>query len=96
MLKITVEKSRGVANLKLEGRLAGPWVHELELTWEAAIGDANCKSILVDLCSVRFIDAKAYDLLARICRHGAQFKTSGFLVKSIIEEITQGCERPLA
>ena len=35
MLKTTIERDPGIAALKLEGKLAGPWAHELEPSWRA-------------------------------------------------------------
>jgi hypothetical protein len=93
MLKITISTNRGTTTVKLEGKLAGPWVPELEQVWRAALIDPACKPIIVDLCAVTSIDAKARELLTRICCRGARFKTAGFFVKSIMEEINGECER---
>jgi hypothetical protein len=93
MLKITIDTIGGGTTLKLEGRLAGPWVRELEQIWQVALTDPTCKSIIVDLCGVTFIDAKARELLTRVYCRGARFKMAGFLVKSIMEEIKEECER---
>jgi anti-anti-sigma regulatory factor len=93
MLKITIRKTPGATALKLEGKLAGPWVRELEQVWRAALIDPACKSIVVDLCDVTFIDANARDLLIRIYGRSARFKTAGLMVKSIMEEIREECER---
>jgi hypothetical protein len=92
MLKITTDTNLGTATLKLEGKLAGPWVPELERIWQASLTDPTCKSIVVDLCGVTFIDAKARELLTRVYCRGARFKTSGFMAKSIMEEIKQECD----
>lgn len=93
MLKITSDESSGVTTLKLEGRLAGQWVRELEQIWQETVTNPACKTIIVDLCGVTFIDAKARELLTQAYRRGALFKTSGFLVKSIMGEIKEECER---
>lgn|SRR5487761_376225 len=93
MMKITIATTRGATTLKVEGRLAGPWVLELEQIWRATVTDPACESIVVDLCGVTFIDTKARELLTRVYCHGARFKTAGFLVKSIMEEIKEECER---
>jgi hypothetical protein len=92
MLKITISTNRGTTTLKLEGKLAGPWVLELEQVWRAALIDPACGSIVVDLCDVTFIDTRARDLLARVCGRGARFKTAGLMVKSILEEIKEESE----
>jgi len=38
MLKIAVHTEGGVMIFALEGKLAGPWVQELELCWRSAVG----------------------------------------------------------
>ena len=36
MLRITVHDAPGTLTFRLKGRLAGPWVRELEECWRAA------------------------------------------------------------
>jgi hypothetical protein len=93
MLKITIDTTSGGTTLKLEGRLAGPWVNELERAWLGALTDQASRPIVMDLCGATFIDAKGRELLRRVFCRGARFKTSGLFVKSIIEEIKEDCER---
>ena len=38
MLKITTLVKAKSTVLRLEGRLAGPWVQELELCWDSTVG----------------------------------------------------------
>jgi ABC-type transporter Mla MlaB component len=65
MLRITAIESRtsGTA-LRLEGRLAGPWVHELARACEAAL-DGN-GSLSLDLEGTSFVDAGGVALLGRL------------------------------
>jgi anti-anti-sigma regulatory factor len=50
--------------LRLEGRLVGPWVSELQELCERAIGDGL--AVTLDLGEVRFVDHAAAQLLHRL------------------------------
>jgi hypothetical protein len=86
MLKITVRRKGQSSVFELEGRLAGPWVAELERCWIAAPKpekDGAC----VDLTSVTYIDAEGKGLLARMHREGADLIAAGCLTKCVVDEI---------
>jgi len=87
MLKITVDNTMNAATLKLEGRLAGPWVSELERSWRAVKDDSRDKPVMVDLCEVTFVDAEGRKLLSWMYEQGARLRTFGCLAKGIVEEI---------
>jgi len=89
MLKITIDNSINTATMKLEGRLAGPWVGELERSWHAVRDDAEDKLVMVDLCEVTFVDAEGRKLLSSMYEQGARLRTFGCMVKGIVEEIVQ-------
>jgi len=87
MLKITIDNTINAATLKLEGRLAGPWVGELERSWRAVKDDSRDKPVMVDLCEVTFVDAEGRKLLSWMYEQGARLRTFGCLAKGIVEEI---------
>jgi hypothetical protein len=89
MLKITIDNTMNAATLKLEGRLAGPWVGELERSWRAVKDDSRDKPVMVDLCEVTFVDAEGRKLLSWMYEQGARWRTFGCLAKGIVEEIAQ-------
>ena len=93
MLKITMQIAAGVMSLALEGKLAGPWVKELELCWRSAAGTQQIHPVRVDLSSVTFIDEEGKDLLDRMYREGAKLVATGCLNKCIVERIMQSVER---
>ncbi|MGA2072802.1 MAG: hypothetical protein ABSH52_04795 [Terriglobia bacterium] len=89
MLKITVHNSTNAATLNLEGRLAGPWVDELERSWRAVRDDSPDKPVIVDLCEVTFVDAEGRRLLSSMYEQGARLRTFGCMAKGVVEEIVQ-------
>jgi outer membrane protein TolC len=90
MLRITskIEEEHGSVTLKLEGKLAGPWVDEFERCWRLMV--EKRKKLIVELDGVTFIDSKGKCLLAKIHGQGAKLIGAGLMTKSIIEEIA-GC-----
>lgn len=95
MLKITIQRKVGGTTYALEGKLAGPWVKELELCWHSANGTQQITPVCVDLSSVTFIDEEGKDLLKRIHREGAELMASGCLNKCIVEGIIQSVKKEL-
>ena len=86
MLMVTTTEKDGTTTLKLEGRLAGPWVQEFERCWNLAWG--TCRSPIVDLSGLTFVDAAGKRLLADIYARGAQLTGVGLMAKSLVDDIT--------
>lgn len=89
MLKITVREATSGATIEVEGRLAGPWVGELERAWRA-LPDPRPGHPTVDLSGVTFIDGTGKALLTRLWKEGAKLQAAGCLTRCIVEEITTG------
>lgn len=70
----------------LEGKLAGPWVTEMERCWQAALdADQGCRSILVDLTAVSYVDAPGKELLTRMQRSGSELLVAGLMTRAIFD-----------
>ena len=93
MLKITMKIEAGLMTFALEGKLAGPWVKELELSWRSAASTQRIYPVRVDLSSVTFIDAEGKELLGRMYEEGAKLVATGCLNKCIVEGIMQSEEK---
>jgi ABC-type transporter Mla MlaB component len=69
MLRITpTESGDSQIILRLEGRIAGPWVTELWNACEKALGDG--KALVLNLADVSFLDNAGVNLLTKIRAHG--------------------------
>ena len=90
MLRITVHDNHDSLTFLLEGRLAGPWVQELECCWEGTQGVKRGRAARIDLTGVTFVDDSGKKLLAALHTQGAEFIAAGCLMKAIIAEITNG------
>jgi hypothetical protein len=82
-------KSPSVLAFQLEGRLAGPWVQELETCWEIASACRSGRTVSVDLAGVTFIDDDGKSCLAAMNHEGAKFIGGDCLIKAIVEEICE-------
>jgi hypothetical protein len=87
MLRITTETARFERTLRLEGRLAGPWVDELARTWGELRAERDAGSFRVDLDGVTFVSPSGKSLLRRIHQEGARLVAFGCMARAIVEEI---------
>jgi hypothetical protein len=88
MLRITVHDTPELLTVQLEGRLAGPWVQELEGCWQSTLAN-QCKPVLLfDLTGVTYIDAAGTKFLAARHIEGAEFLARGCLIRAVVAEIT--------
>lgn len=90
MLRIIVERNSNTATMKLVGRLAGPWLVELDRTWADIHGSNTGDDVLLDLSDVTFVTPEGRERLELMYRHGARFKTSGCFGKNLVEQIKAG------
>jgi ABC-type transporter Mla MlaB component len=88
MLRITIHDSPSEFRLHLEGRLAGPWVREVELCWQTAQSTVANRAVTVDLRDVDFVDAAGERLLAAMHQQGAKLLTASPLTAHLVREIT--------
>ena len=93
MLKITTLIQTESVTLRLEGRLAGPWVQELERCWASAVVDRKKHHCSVDLSAVTYVDSEGKGLLKKIHQEGAKLLASGCLNSCLAKEISQGVRR---
>ena len=93
MLRITMVSKPESLTFQLEGRLAGPWVGEVEHCWQHAA--SQCKTaVRFDLTGVTFVDAAGKQFLAAMYMNGAEFIASGCLMRALIAEMSRTPRRP--
>ena len=89
MLRITVHEEPDLVTLKVEGKLKGAWVKELERAWHETCLNADRRSIRADLTALNFVDDRGKGLLVLMRRKGVELLASGPLMSSLIEEVTR-------
>ena len=87
MLKITLHDSSRELRFKLEGKLSGPWVGELQQCWRTAASATSGRSTVVDLGEVDFVDCDGQSLLAEIHNEGVRLLARTPLIRSLVEEV---------
>ena len=90
MLKITQHRDAASESVSfmLEGRLAGPWVEELNACWRQMVANKQSRAV-VNLTGVTFVDAEGKALLTQMWEQGAQLHAVGCLTRCIVDEITK-------
>ena len=98
MLRITVHDAPRALTVRLEGRLVGPWVRELEECWRGALASQREPTLRVDLTEVTSLDAAGQACLEALYRQGAEFVAADCLMRALVAEITRdhSAEDPLA
>jgi hypothetical protein len=88
MLRITVHDNPASLTVQLEGRLAGPWVRELEACWRSSLAGQRKLVLRFDLTGVTHLDAAGKEFLAAMHTEGAEFLARGCLMRAVVAEIT--------
>jgi ABC-type transporter Mla MlaB component len=88
MLKISTHEDGEMVRLQIEGALAGCWVKELEITYQAAQPMLHGRLLQVDLSGTTRVDTAGYYLLKLMHKEGVRFLASGPSTRALISEIT--------
>jgi hypothetical protein len=89
LLRISYENNPQSATLKLEGKLAGPWIDEVVRTWSDVVGDRPAKDVTVDLSGVMFIDGDGKKLLRWMLQRGARLREGRLMTKYIVDQVVE-------
>jgi anti-anti-sigma regulatory factor len=65
-LRITIQDTTEAIEMKLEGRVAGPWASELDRVWVEAAPRLQSKKLVIDLHNVTYADASGKQVLRDI------------------------------
>jgi anti-anti-sigma regulatory factor len=90
MLRITIEENPADAVIKLEGRVAGPWVAELDRVWVETAPQLAYKSLALDLSNVTYADSAGTQVLRGIyAQTHADLKAGTPWTEFLAEQITR-------
>jgi hypothetical protein len=87
MLKITTLDGGAEQRLMVEGKLAEPWVSELELAWNQARQAGQASRIVVDLSGVIFIDPSGEAALEAMVADGARLTAKGLYCEYVAKQL---------
>jgi hypothetical protein len=85
MLRITIDENPGSVTLRLEGKLIGPWVEEVEQCWRKVFVTLGPRTVLVDLSAVDFVDAAGRLLLTRMRSAGFRLECIAPMSEHLVE-----------
>jgi outer membrane protein len=88
MLRITIQNGPEALTFRVEGKLIGQWAKELEVCWKEAAAIRGNRAAIVDLTETLFIDAVGQQVLRKLFREGAFFRTAGPMTEAIVSEVT--------
>lgn len=93
-LRITVEEQPDRMALKLEGRLAGAWVAELDRLWAETSEAREGRKLTLDLRETTYADRKGISTLRAIYQEtGAEFLTASPWTEHLAEEVRSEDEK---
>lgn len=90
MLKITLLREIEPPTLKLEGKLSGPWVRELENSWTEIHKHGLAGTVPINLTDVTFISSEGKQLLKSMFQQGADLQSRSLMTRFIIKQIKNG------
>jgi hypothetical protein len=94
-LRITVQENAQAATIKLEGRIAGPWVAELDRVWVETAPQLAFKNLSIDLRDVTYADGAGKQALRGIfAQTGAEMVYSTPWTEFLAEQITRESAQP--
>jgi hypothetical protein len=90
MLRITLQENEKVQTIKLEGKIAGPWVEEFNRSWQSLEPLPSSRALQLDLREVAFVDPKGRELLRKIYQQtNARFLTDSPLTRYFADDAMQ-------
>ena len=88
MLRITVEEQENLTTLRLEGKLKGDWVPELERCWMRTRSADPNRHLMIDLAAVSFVDENGKLLLKNLASQHAELLAVGNpLMRLLVNDI---------
>lgn len=88
MLRITINDTESGMGLVLEGRIAGPWVQELERVWVEMAPRLGSKKLSIDLRNVTYADAGGKRVLRSIfSQSGAKLVANSLGIQDLAGEV---------
>ena len=85
MLTITIQPTSDGTTFKLDGKVVGPGVQNLERLWRHAREHALHRTVRVDLTSVLLVDRDGKRVLKWMYEDGAELMAKDSVMKSVIE-----------
>jgi hypothetical protein len=89
VLRISIEENSSPLLVRLEGRLVGPWVSELQRLCDEQNAGRSSVVMTIDLCGVTGMDAKGRLVLDDLLHRGATLLCSDVMNRYLVDQMTQ-------
>jgi anti-anti-sigma regulatory factor len=90
MLRISIQENAEVLEMKLEGRIAGPWAAELGRVWVETAPRLAARNLILDLSSVTYADTAGTQLLGQIyAQTNAELLAGSLWSQTLAEQISR-------
>jgi anti-anti-sigma regulatory factor len=88
-LRITIKDTAEAVEMRLEGRVAGPWANELDRVWTETAPRLQSKRLVINLHNVTYADASGKQVLRNIYAqtHAELIATTPW-TQFLVEEVT--------
>jgi anti-anti-sigma regulatory factor len=87
-LRITIQDAAEAVEMRLEGRVAGPWANELNRVWAETASTLQSKKLVIDLHNVTYADASGKQVLRDIyAQTHAELVASTPWTQFLVEEV---------
>src|ERR1700745_4040971 len=87
-LRITIQDTADAVEMRLEGRVAGPWASELDRVWLETAPRLASRKLIIELHNVTYADAKGKQVLSTIfAQTKATFITNTPWAQFLAEEV---------
>jgi anti-anti-sigma regulatory factor len=88
MLRITINETESGMGLVLEGRIAGPWVEELDRVWVETAPRLGSRKLSIDLRNVMYADSDGKRVLRNIfSQSGAELVANSLGIQDLAGEV---------
>jgi anti-anti-sigma factor len=88
MFRATTERRGDVITIRIEGRLSGPCLSELENCCSQLTSGNGNRHVVIDLKEVTFVSSEGKQLLEKLFRAGAELTGDGLMTRALVEQIT--------
>jgi anti-anti-sigma regulatory factor len=90
MLRVTTNETETAVEMKLEGRVAGPWADELNRVWVETVPRLSSKKLSIDMQGVTYVDETGKRVLNSIFSYsGAKIVASSLETQVLAGELLQ-------
>ncbi|HKD60089.1 MAG TPA: STAS domain-containing protein [Terracidiphilus sp.] len=88
-MRITFQETNTAVEMKLEGRVAGPWADELDRVWLETAPRVLSKKLIIDLHNVTYADLAGKHVLQKIyTQTNAEFVAVSPSSRFLVDEVT--------